>query len=128
MKRVIFVYKPGVAPNPPTEEGEKRWAFWCDDVPPPVGGGPGPLMVPQMERIHETRDGEDYDCLCAQKLDSAMDVTARDILIETKTEPQFGSHTATSYLQIPCDGGRLGQSYISIRLLRPSQLYPGYQD
>jgi hypothetical protein len=30
--------------------GGKRYCLWCDEVPPPLGGGPGNLVIPNVER------------------------------------------------------------------------------
>ena len=43
-----------------TKPGPKndRYCIWCDEVPPPLGGGPGNLVIPNVERLLHGTPGD----------------------------------------------------------------------
>lgn len=42
------------------DQGKKYVSIWCEEVPPPVGGGPGRLVIPNVERKHNAAGNYDY--------------------------------------------------------------------
>ena len=89
MPRIIFE----VGPN-------NRYIIWCDESPPPIGGGPGNLVIPNVERKEENGKKFLYIPRLADDLDP---VEPDDIHIKLYEDPKTNFK-----LILPYDGAKMG--------------------
>lgn len=101
------------------DNGKKIVSIWCDEVPPPLGGGPGRLVIPNVERMWHTKDPQapndtDYEYLAIPRVgddNSPEGQPPEDLCITLGDVPN-----ATNGWVLPYNGGQLSEGLVTVRL------------
>jgi hypothetical protein len=86
-----------------------KYCIWCDEVPPPLGGGPGMLVIPNVIRKYHGPPGgqNSYEYLEIPLLDDTSDpLPPEDIYITLRRSPDDATNPGEWAL--PENGSRMG--------------------